>query len=152
MKALILAAGRASSLHPFSGSRAAPMIKLCGRYVIEEMLNLLRQAGIADVVIVIDPGSERIPAALGDGGRYGVSIQYVRQKIDGIGGAILGAEDSPRSREQFLLVYGDTLTRRNIFAETLRSPHEHHAPAAAGCLPHPPQRYGNTYMAGDMRI
>src|SRR5258705_9754150 len=110
------------------------MNKLGGRYVMEEMPTLLRQAGTAAVVIVIARGSERTPAALGDGGRYGVSIQYVRQKIDGIGGAILGAEDSLRSGEQFLLVYGDTLTRRNIFAETLRSHHEHHAPVAAVCL------------------
>ena len=114
MKALILAAGRASSLMPFSGSRAAPMVKLCGRYLLEETVSLLRQAGVADVVIVIDAQGDRIPAALGDGSRYGVSIQYVRQKQEGIGGAILGAEDALRSGEHFLLVYGDTLTRQNI--------------------------------------
>ena len=67
MKALILAAGKAASLVPFSGTRPAPMVKLCGRYVLETTLELLRQAGIGDVVLVVDGAGDRryAPALFG---------------------------------------------------------------------------------------
>lgn len=152
MKALILAAGKASSLGPFSLERPAPMVRLCGRYVLEQALDLLKHAGLGNVVIVVPENGTRIPDALGDGERYGVRIEYVRQRRDGIAGAILDAEDTIRAGEHFLLAYGDTLTRDNIFQEVLRSHHEHHAPVAAACLTEHPERYGNIYMSGDMRI
>lgn len=152
MKALILAAGKAASLVPFSGSRPAPMVKLCGRYVLELTLELLREAGVGDVVLVIDGATNRIPETLGDGSEYGLSIQYVSQRGEGIGGAVLDAEQALGTGEHFLLVYGDTLTRENLFAQVLQSHHEHRAPVAAICLTEHPERYGNVYMSGDMRI
>jgi NDP-sugar pyrophosphorylase family protein len=152
MKALVLAAGKSASLVPFSLNRPAPMIQLCGRYVLEHTLELLRQAGFGDVVLVIDAASEQIPAALGDGARYGLSLEYLRQRREGIGGAILDAEEALHSGEHFLLVYADTITRRNIFSLTLQSHHAHHAPVAAVCLTEFPERYGNIYMSGEMRI
>jgi bifunctional UDP-N-acetylglucosamine pyrophosphorylase/glucosamine-1-phosphate N-acetyltransferase len=152
MKALILAAGKATSLVPFNVNRPAPMIKLCGRYVLEQTLDLLREAGIGDAVIVVENGAERIPKALGDGSRYGLSLQYVHQQRDGIGGAILDARAAVGSAEHFLLVYGDTLSRDNLYVKTLQSHHEHRKPIAAVCLTEYPERYGNIYMTGDMRI
>ena len=151
MKALVLAAGKSASLSPFSQSRPAPMLKLCGRYILEQTLDLLRQAGVGNVVIVVDEKSG-IPSALGNGERYGLSLEYVRQRGEGIAGAIQDAEDALRQGDHFLLVYGDTLTRQNIFLETLRSHHEHHGPVASVCLTEHPERYGNIYMTGDMRI
>lgn len=151
MKALLLAAGKSASLSPFSQSRPAPMLRLCGRYLLEQRLDLLRQAGVGNVVIVVDDKSA-IPSALGDGERYGLSLEYVRQRREGIAGAILDAQEALRQGDHFLLVYGDTLTRENVFREALRSHHEHHAPVASVCLTEHPERYGNIYMTGDMRI
>jgi bifunctional UDP-N-acetylglucosamine pyrophosphorylase/glucosamine-1-phosphate N-acetyltransferase len=152
MKVLVLAAGKSVSLVPFSVNRSAPMIQLCGRSVLEQTLDLLRQAGLGDVVLVIDAQSERIPAALGDGSRYGLSLQYIRQRREGIGGAILDAEEAMQSGEHFLLVYADTITRRNIFSLALQSHHAHRGPVAAVCLTEFPERYGTIYMTGEMRI
>lgn len=152
MKALILAAGKGTSLVPFNYNRQAPMVKLCGRYMLEQTLDLLRQAGIGDVALVTEPDTDRVPQALGDGSRYDLSLQYVRQHSEGIGGAILDAADAVQAGEHFLLVYGDTLTRLNIFAQTLQSHHEHRAPVAAVCLTEHAERYGNIYMGSGMRI
>jgi NDP-sugar pyrophosphorylase family protein len=152
MKAVVLAAGKAPSLSPFSGERAVAMVKLCGRAVIEHNLLLLREAGVGDVVVVIDEGSDSIPRLVGNGEALGLSVEYVRQRTAGIGGALLDAEAAVGTGENFLLLYGDTLSAENLVAHLRQGHHLRRGPVAAVCLTEYPERYGVVYLDAEMRI
>jgi bifunctional UDP-N-acetylglucosamine pyrophosphorylase/glucosamine-1-phosphate N-acetyltransferase len=152
MKAVVLAAGKAPSLTPFSDERAVAMLRLCGRTVIEHNLTLIREAGIGDAVIVIDEGSNSIPDLLGDGRSLGLSLEYVRQRTPGIGGALLDAEGAVGTGEHFLLLYGDTLSAENLVTHLRQGHHVRRTPVAAVCLTEYPERYGVVYLDSQMRI
>lgn len=75
-KAMILAAGRGDRLRPLTDETPKPLIKVAGKPLIEYHIENLAKAGINDIIINTAWLAEKLHAALGDGSRYGVSIQY----------------------------------------------------------------------------
>lgn len=76
MKAMILAAGRGQRMRPLTDTQPKPLIPVAGRALIEWHLQALAKAGVSEVVINQGWLGEHLPAALGDGSRYGLSIHY----------------------------------------------------------------------------
>src|SRR5215213_3412711 len=76
MRALILAAGRGERMRPLTLARPKPLLEVGGRALIEHHLAHLAAAGITQVVINLSWLGDQIAAALGDGGRYGLRIEY----------------------------------------------------------------------------
>jgi MurNAc alpha-1-phosphate uridylyltransferase len=76
MKALILAAGRGERMRPLTDHTPKPLLQAGGRALIEHHLVNLARAGISGVVINIAHLGAQIRAALGNGSRYGVALQY----------------------------------------------------------------------------
>jgi NDP-sugar pyrophosphorylase family protein len=76
MRAMILAAGKGTRLRPLTETIPKPLVDVCGRPMIAFALELLREAGIRDVVINLHHLGHLIRAALGDGSQYGVRINY----------------------------------------------------------------------------
>ncbi|MFW5954430.1 MAG: N-acetylmuramate alpha-1-phosphate uridylyltransferase MurU [Guyparkeria sp.] len=74
--AMILAAGRGERLRPLTDHTPKPLIDVGGRPLIEYHLDRLAAAGIERVVINLAHLGERIRAHLGDGRRWGLSIEY----------------------------------------------------------------------------
>lgn len=92
MRAMILAAGKGTRLRPLTESIPKPLVDVCGRPMIAFALQLLRQAGIRDVVINLHHLGHLIRAALGDGSTYGVRLTYSEENpILDTGGAIAAA-------------------------------------------------------------
>ena len=79
MNAMILAAGRGERMRPLTDTIPKPLLEAGGRKLIEYHLLRLAEAGVADVVINLAHLGDQIRAALGDGGRYGVTIRYVTE-------------------------------------------------------------------------
>ena len=73
---MILAAGRGERMRPLTLSRPKPLLDVGGRALIEHHLFELAAAGYSEVVINLSWLGDQIPAALGDGRRYGLSIRY----------------------------------------------------------------------------
>lgn len=110
MKAMILAAGLGKRMQPLTNVTPKPLLKVGERYLIEFHLEKLAKAGIRDVVINTHWLAEQIPAALGSGEKWGLSIHYsdepeLLETAGGIRQALefLGDDDS----ETFLLINGD---------------------------------------------
>lgn len=94
MRAMILAAGKGTRLRPLTDSVPKPLVEVAGRPMIAFALQLLRRAGIHEVVINLHHLGEQIRAALGDGSTQGVRITYsVEDPILDTGGAIEAARE-----------------------------------------------------------
>jgi N-acetyl-alpha-D-muramate 1-phosphate uridylyltransferase len=76
MKAMVLAAGRGERMRPLTLERPKPLLEVAGMPLIGHHLHALSMAGIRDVVVNVSWLGDQIRAALGDGSRYNVRVQY----------------------------------------------------------------------------
>lgn len=76
MRALIFAAGKGERMRPLTDTRPKALLEVAGEPLIGWHLRALARAGIVEVVVNTGWLGEQLPAALGDGGDYGVRIQW----------------------------------------------------------------------------
>jgi N-acetyl-alpha-D-muramate 1-phosphate uridylyltransferase len=76
MKAMLLAAGRGERMRPLTDRTPKPLLPVAGKPLIAYHLEALASAGVREVIVNLSWLGERIRAALGDGGRYGLTIRY----------------------------------------------------------------------------
>jgi N-acetyl-alpha-D-muramate 1-phosphate uridylyltransferase len=76
MKAMILAAGRGERMRPLTDHTPKPLLKVAGRALIEHTISQLVAGGYTDIVINHAHLGQQIVDYLGNGQRYGASIQY----------------------------------------------------------------------------
>ena len=109
--AMILAAGRGERLRPLTDTTPKALLEVAGETLIVRHLRTLKEAGIEDVVINVSHLGEQIRAALGDGGDFGVRIQYSPEPEPALetGGGILQALPLLGS-EPFWVINADVLT------------------------------------------
>lgn len=124
---MILAAGKGERMRPLTDDRPKPLLEAGGRALIEHHLDALARAGFRDIVVNLAYKGAMIPARLGDGARFGVSIRYSDEGPEPLetGGGIHHALPL-LGREPFLLVNGDIFVRIDFAA--VRAP--------AGALAH----------------
>lgn len=108
MQIVILAGGLGTRLQPLTNDRPKSLVEVAGRPFIEHQLDLLKKNGINDVVLLVGHQGNKIKAALGDGKKFGLSIQYSDEgkKLLGTAGAIKKA--APILQDIFFLMYGDS--------------------------------------------
>ncbi len=73
---MILAAGRGQRMQPLSDRTPKPLLPVAGKPLIVWQIERLAVAGWADIVINTGWLGEQIPAALGDGARFGARLRY----------------------------------------------------------------------------
>ena len=64
MKAVIMAGGQGSRLRPLTENVPKPMARLCGRPVVEYILELLAENGIFESVLTLQYLPERLTGCL----------------------------------------------------------------------------------------
>ena len=137
MKAMILAAGRGERMRPLTDACPKPLLQVGGRSLLEWHLHALARAGIRDIVINLAWLGAMIPAALGDGSRYGVRIRYSDENgsaLETAGGIIHAL--SLLGDEPFLVVNGDIWTDFNYSQPPLI---DADATGSLILVPNPPQ-------------
>ena len=128
MKAMILAAGHGKRMLPLTESTPKPLLRAGNHSLIEWQILKLASAGIRDLVINLHHLGEQIPAALGDGARFGVHIQYSPEtELLETAGGIINALPL-LGTEVFVVVNGDVwtdydFTRLNAAAARLEATH-----------------------------
>lgn len=76
MKAMILAAGFGERMRPLTDDTPKPLLQVAGKALIDYHIEGLVQAGFRDLVVNHAYLGEQIENHLGDGQRFGASIQY----------------------------------------------------------------------------
>ena len=109
MKAVIMAGGFGTRIHPLTIGMPKPMIPLVNRPIMEHIVNLLKRHGITDLVLLLFHQPEEIKKYFGDGSEFGVHITYVTPLEDfGTAGAVKAA--ARHLDERFMIISGDLLT------------------------------------------
>jgi N-acetyl-alpha-D-muramate 1-phosphate uridylyltransferase len=73
---MILAAGRGERMRPLTDALPKPLLPVAGKPLIQYHLEALAAAGVREIVINLAWKGATIRAALGDGARFGVCIEY----------------------------------------------------------------------------
>ncbi len=103
---VILAAGAGTRIRPLSDHLPKPILPVGNRPMLEYQLDMLREAGIHDVYIVVGRAGAKIMSALGDGSKQGLHLRYVEQgEALGIAHALGTLE--PFIRSPFIVFLGD---------------------------------------------
>ncbi len=153
MKAVILAGGNAPKLAPFSTTRPIPMLRLAGRTLFDNSIDLLKKSGVNDVFVVVEHQKEKLIRRIGEHLDNGLNLHYIEQgKCKGIGDAIMKVRNKISPGEYFLLIYGDTVTAANIFSKIQQSFHSFKCPVASICLPPTNEDFGNVFLNAHMKI
>ncbi|MED5483551.1 MAG: sugar phosphate nucleotidyltransferase [SAR324 cluster bacterium] len=152
MKAVVLAANRSTRLSPFIETRCKPMIRIAGQYILENTICFLKEAGIHDIVLVVNHQQDLIRQYFGSGQTFGVNLEYVVQdELKGIGHALSLCRSS-LEKKPFLLVYGDVMTDFNPFLSILQTYSETDREVALIALPESSKEFGNVYLDHEMKI
>ena len=113
MKAAILAGGAGTRLYPLTAYIPKSLIPIGNRYVIEYVIDYLKQHQIRELVLLVSGNEfEIIKNHLGDGSRFEVRIEYSVAERVGTAGALKVAEDFLGDR--FIVYYGDVITDMNL--------------------------------------
>ena len=150
-RAMLLAAGRGERLRPITDTLPKPLVEVAGKPLIVYHLEALHRAGVREVVINLSWLGEKIRAALGDGGRYGVHISYSEEGPVPLetGGGIHRALPLLGSRP-FLVVNADVWTNMD-FSRVLTL--DEGADARLMLAPNPPQHpRGDFWIEGDLVV
>ena len=114
MKAIILAAGKSTRLHPLTVNRSKVMLPIANRTILEHNLEQLAATkDIHEAVIVVGFCSEEIMTKFGSNfgsGNRKIKLAYAFQTEQlGTGHALMQAEKFVASDKKFLVIMGDDL-------------------------------------------
>jgi glucose-1-phosphate thymidylyltransferase len=79
VKGLILAGGLGSRLRPLTHTSAKQLVPVANKPIIFYGIESMAEAGIRDVGIVVGDTRDEIMRVVGDGSRWGIDIEYIRQ-------------------------------------------------------------------------
>ncbi len=127
MQALILAGGFGTRLRPLTLNLPKPVVPLVNRPILAYQLELLKRAGITDIILSLNYQPDKIQAVIGNGEKYGVKINYVVEPEPlGTAGAVKFAAEF--ITETTVILNGDNLINLDI-AKVAEYHHDQNATA-----------------------
>lgn len=114
MRAIILSAGYGTRLWPLTEDRTKPAIPILGKPLVGYVAEYLASYGFNDIVVNLHHRPESVRAALGDGSKFGVKLQYVEEPVIlGTSGALDNTREFFQN-ETFLAINGKIITEIDL--------------------------------------
>ncbi len=143
-KGIILAGGSGKRLNPLTKSISKQLLPVYNKPLIYYPLTTLMLIGIRDILIIINPGEEKLfQKLLGNGKQFGINLSYeIQDKPEGIAQAFLIAENFLKG-ENSVLILGDNIFYGDDLIEKLRrASTKNKSSTIFGYKVKDPERYG----------
>lgn len=128
---VLMAGGKGSRLRPLTQFVPKPMVEVCGKPIIQIIVERFRDIGFSNFYISVNYKAEIIKTHFGCGEEWGVNIRYLEESEPlGTAGALRLLPDFPRN--PLVVMNGDLLTTLN-FGHLVRY-HQDHGSKATMCL------------------
>jgi NDP-sugar pyrophosphorylase family protein len=110
MHAVILAGGKGVRLRPYTTALPKPLMPIGdNQTILQIVLDQLASCGFTSVTLAINHLGPLIKAFVGDGDRWGLSVEYVEEDVPlSTVGPLFGLKDT--LPDEFLVMNGDILT------------------------------------------
>jgi len=106
---VIMAGGRGTRMYPHTESCPKPMLPIGGKPMLEHIVERAQAEGFRHFVLAVHYLAHVIEDYFGDGSRWGIQIDYLREEQPlGTGGALSLIEQRPS--RPFLVTNGDVLS------------------------------------------
>lgn len=144
MKGIILAGGSGTRLYPLTQVISKQLLPIYDKPMIYYPLAILILADIKDILIITTPeDNSRFIKLLGDGSKFGISIQYkIQDKPTGLPDAFVVGEEFI-GNDRVCLILGDNIYHADTFINTHILPNINtNIPTVFGYQVKDPERYG----------
>lgn len=108
MRAVILAGGKGTRLKPYTTVLPKPLLPVGDKPIVEILLGQLKRAGVKHVTMAVGHKADLFPTVLGNGHRWGLKLDYVRERRPL--GTAAPLRNIPGLKKTFLVLNGDILT------------------------------------------
>ncbi len=138
-KIIIVAGGLATRMKPITEEIPKCLIDINGIPLIERQLNFLKKKGYTEIIFCVAHLAEKVKEHFGDGGRFGLNVQYVQEtdELMGTAGSVKLVEGLVE--DDFIVYYGDNLT--NMDFDKFLQAHKESGAIATICMRPLPSGY-----------
>lgn len=109
MKALIASGGRGTRLRPITHTQNKHLIPIANKPILFYAIETVVEAGIKEIAIVHNAGSDEVPKFVGDGSRWGAKITYIPQERPGGLAQVVGLAEPFVKDDKFVFYLGDNM-------------------------------------------
>ena len=108
-KIVIMAGGKGTRLKSLTKNIPKPMLKVSGQPILQKIIERFSDCGFKDFIICINYKANIIKNYFGNGNRFGVTIEYIKEKKRmGTAGALSLLKG--KLKETFFVINGDLVT------------------------------------------
>ncbi len=111
--AVLIAGGEGTRLRPLTEHTPKPLLAVAGQPILEMAVERFASQGFQNVFVSVNYKAEMIRAQIGDGDRWGISIDYLEEDQPlGTAGALSLLPEEPT--EPFVVMNGDIITNADF--------------------------------------